>query len=223
MDKIKDLEERIEKLEKQIKKLDRQLKIDKSKKVLADSSLLCIVDPDPDSRVKIEEKYSDTNLPPKLKNFDINKAIKASRDKNNAAQRLDFWTLYHRNLNDTIINLNKSVSTVDESFLLKELHTFSLHAKRYYENIVIERLLKKGEYYTGRGNRHSYDPEKTVEWWDELLKDDSFLKDGEPIKGKMYDEIRKRHNPNDPNKENGVPIKPSRRTIRTHLQKAGRV
>ena len=207
---------KIEKLEKRIEKLEEQLKKVRSNEMQIGTSLLNVVDPDSETRVQVEEKYSEGNLPANFKQFDLNKAIKEASKKGDASRKLAYWTTF-------FINLGTTKFSKTERIFFEELYCFALHAKQYYENIVIERLLEEGRYYEGRGNKPQWNEMNSIAWWNELSNDKNYLKCGRPMKTKIYDEIRRRHNPKDPNQKNGVPASPTEKTIRNHLQKAGRI
>lgn len=208
MDKVNDLKKRVEKLEKQINKTWMD-------EVKIGTAFLQIISPESEKRVDVLEKYSKPNISEKYEEFDLRKAIEVAKSMSDASLKLKFWT-------DYFLRIYFKLENKDDWYEYQFLYVFSLRAKEYYERKIIERLLKEGDYYKGRGNKAHWDPEKSVKWWFELIRDDAFLKDNKkPFKTKIYDEIRRRHNPKVSFENDEVPALPTEKTIRNHLQEAG--
>lgn len=209
MDKVEKLEKRIEELEERIntEKKIRELQTPPlNKEILkyASSFIEDLITRDKKSfRNAFMDKYSKENLPEGSKHLCIKKALKESKKKNNNAEKLQYWKSYKDSLDN-----RKNIHWTG-------LQYFVSKAIEYYEERVIAFILDEERFFKKSGNKETWDSEKTVKWWDEMPTDWT--------KTKRYNEIRKRHNPNDPNKKDGVPVKPTEKTIRNQLQEADRV
>lgn len=211
MGKIEELEKRIEELESFI----RMAKIEKE-----DRSDIAIiwrkVTPDNEgfednfiNKYSIAE-FEKQGFPSEYKTLDFQTAIKDSKGLGDKAKKLRFWMAFQRKMIDEL-----GLLEYRDSEYWAELVWFTRSAIRYYQDKIIERILKEGKHFEGSGNRPQWDAGDTVKWWDELYP--SFSKK----KTDVYNEIRRRHNPQ--NSYSTVPAYPSEKTIRTHLQKAGRI
>jgi len=209
MDKIKELEKRIETLEKEMSENRRS----RSDKGLAK---LRVIKSDSDPMGNIFEKYSEKNLPDEVKDLAIERQIEEANKKSDTAKKLQYWYDYLM-----FLSLDKNTS---DKFFWRELFIFVENVILMYEMEVIKRLVKKGKYYEGKGNRYRFDPELTVKWWDDMSIS-YFYKDknGKVLTTKIINEIRKKHNPDDANTKDGIPQTPSDKTIRNHLRTAGRL
>lgn len=214
MDKIKELEKRIQKLESFIQ-LMRMNNDENNRKVKALRGLI----PDQDGfEKKFLKKYSSKEYRKKgfsgeLNKLDINDALSTAKNLGDKAKQLHYWMEFQNDMTE-ILGLDAYI----KGEYWQELRFFVMQFIGFYQNAIVERVLKEGKHYEGSGNRPLWDPEKTVIWWDELYPNYSDKKTS------VYNEIRKRHNPNDLNKDkNGVPNNPSQKTITNHLKDAGRI
>lgn len=156
--------------------------------------------------------YKEKGLSEKFDELDFADAVK-NQKKSDAVQNLHYWLDFQNKMLNNI-----GLHDYFEDKYWQELRFFVKQFIEYFQNSIVERILKEGRHFEGSGNKPQWKPEKTIQWWDELYP--NFSKK----KTVVYNEIRKRHNPDEVNKdENGVPNYPSERTIREQLKKFGKI
>lgn len=159
-----------------------------------------------------KDTYRKKGFSEKFDELDFTDAVN-NQKKSDAVQNLHYWLDFQYKM-ITIIGFHDYIA--DKYW--QELRFFVKQFIEYFQNSIVERILKVGKHFEGSGNKPQWKPEKTIQWWDELYP--NFSKK----KTEVYNEIRKRHNPDEVNKdENGVPIYPSERAIREQLKKFGKI
>lgn len=214
MDKIEQLEKRISELEKTVNAFKEKNKQDSLVEFGVSLSMKSAENYERHLLNKFSiDRYKEIGLKEDVYPLDFSKML----ERGNKARKADALQAYKE--------WKKSLNTIHEVLGKAKyfpqwypLTSFVKSAVKYYEQSIIERVLKEGKHFEGSGNRPQWNPENTAQWFDELYPSFS------DKKTMVYNEIRKRHNPDDPNKdENGVPNSPSERTIRNQLKEAGRI
>jgi hypothetical protein len=213
MDKIEKLEKRIQEMESFIR-LMKMNNDDHNKEVKIWRNLIPDQDGFEENFLKkySKEAYQEKGLSDDFNVLDFSDAVE-NQKKNDAVKRLHYWMDFQKKMISIIGRYEYS-----EGEYWQELRFFVKQFIQYYQDAIVERILKAGKHFEGSGNRPQWNPDNTAQWFDELYPSFS------DKKTLVYDEIRKRHNPDDPNKdENGVPNNPSERTIRNQLKESGRI
>ena len=174
--------ERIEKLEKRIEELESERDKQRAQKL----SKAVIVSPDPLYRVKIEEKYSESNLTGKYKQFDLKKAVNGANEKRNRDQKLEYWYAFYGKLKAILGDQYGQGFWMELCYLIEKIID-------YYENDVITYILKEGKYIDNGGAPNYYNKAQIIAHW-ERLKDTT---NRMAVYGLIADEIGIEHHVSD--------------------------
>jgi len=145
MDKVEKLEKRIDELEK---------KLTPNWKILSKSVL---TEWDENYRTAFEQQYS---FPKghKFERFDIEKLINGIPNNAKTPQKLKYWEGVYNDLKQTLGN-RYGKQWPDLCYIVEM-------AVRFYQNEIMEYILKEGKYVDDGGRPQTYDKRRIIELWE---------------------------------------------------------